>query len=157
MCLAAELTGGLLTAPAIASGWYGALRKPSFNPPDWVFGPVWTVLFLLMAVSAWLVWKSGLDRKAVRLPLILFYVQLVLNVMWSALFFAAGSTGWALAEIILLWAAIMATTVLFARIHRTAALLMVPYLGWVLFAAVLNAAIWYMNRGLPGPGAGMVS
>jgi tryptophan-rich sensory protein len=156
MCLCAELVGGLLTAPAIRSGWYDTLAKPVFNPPAWVFGSVWTVLFLLMAVSVWLVWQQAGD-KPVGIPIILFTLQLVLNVTWSGLFFGLRSPGLALMEIIVLWTLILVVTTLFYRIHLISGILMVPYLAWVSFAVVLNGFIWWMNRGLPPLTGGIIS
>lgn len=123
--------------------WYDRLDKPSFNPPSWVFGPVWTTLYLLMAVAAWLVWRSD-DRRR-RTALALFAVQLVLNAIWSPLFFGARLPGWALAEIVLLWVAVAVTTSWFWSIDRRAGALLVPYLAWVSFAAVLNAEIVRLN------------
>ena len=146
MCLGAEVVGGLLTTPAIRSGWYGLLEKPVFQPPAWVFGPVWTMLYVLMAVSAWLVWEKA-DEKPIKIPLVLFYVQLLLNVMWSGLFFGMGRPDLALAEILVLWTLIAVVTVLFFRVRRTAGLFLVPYLAWVSFAVVLNGFIWWLNRG----------
>jgi benzodiazapine receptor len=135
--------GSLATAPNIES-WYAALVKPTWTPPNWLFGPVWTILFTCMAVAAWLVWrKGGLFEN--RLPLALFAVQLALNAAWSWLFFGLHLPGVAFAEILLLLAAIAATTVAFWRRSRGAGLLMVPYLGWVGFASVLNWAIWRLN------------
>ena len=145
MCLATGVFGGLLTSPSIRSGWYENLLKPSFTPPSWVFGPVWTLLYLLMAVSAWLVW-SGQAKNPVRVPLFLFFAQLVLNVLWSGLFFGAMKPGWALIDIAVLWVLILLMAALFWRVSRLAALLLVPYVLWVLYAAVLNGAIWWMNR-----------
>ncbi len=148
MCLGAQFTGSLLTLPAIRSGWYADLAKPAFTPPDWVFGPVWTFLFFIMAVAAWLVWKEE-DREPLARPgLILFYLQLMVNVLWSALFFASGNPGWAFADIVLLWFLILVLTVLFFRVSRLAGLLFVPYLLWVLYAAALNGTIWWLNRGM---------
>ena len=146
VCLGTEFFGGLLTSPAIRSGWYGSLQKPVFNPPAWVFGPVWTALFLLMAVSAWLVWEKA-HEKPVKIPLVLFYAQLLLNVTWSGLFFGMGRPGLAFAEILVLWTLIAVVTVLFFRVRRTAGLLFVPYLAWVSFALMLNGSIWWLNRG----------
>lgn len=123
--------------------WYDGLDKPSFNPPSWVFGPVWTVLYLLIAVAAWLIWRSGDPRRVGALAL--FGVQLALNAAWSPIFFGARRPGWALAELVVLWVAVAATTVRFAPIDRRAAALMAPYLGWVSFAAVLNASIVALN------------
>lgn len=147
-CLGTGVFGGLLTSPSIRSGWYDSLVKPSFTPPAWVFGPVWTLLYLLMAVSAWLVW-SGQMRHPVRIPLAVFFSQLVLNVLWSALFFARKNPGWALAEIVVLWISILATVALFWTVSRPAAILLAPYALWVLYAMILNGAIWWMNRSLP--------
>lgn len=148
MSLGAMIFGGLFTSPAIRSGWYGLLQKPSFNPPSWVFGPVWTVLYILMAVSAWLVWEKA-DQAPVRLALSLFFVQLLLNVTWSILFFGMGRPDLAFGEILVLWALILAVTVLFYRVRPAAGLLMIPYLAWVSFAVVLNGFIWRLNPVIP--------
>jgi tryptophan-rich sensory protein len=156
ICLGAEMTGGLLTRPSLLSGWYAGLRKPAFNPPAWIFGPVWTVLFLLMAVAVWMVWRQS-DKKPVRVPLIVFYIQLILNVGWSGLFFGLRHPGLALAEIVVLWLLILLTVILFYRIHRTAGLILLPYLAWVCFAVVLNGAIWWMNRWLLPLEGGIIS
>jgi tryptophan-rich sensory protein len=125
--------------------WYMALRKPAWNPPAWLFGPVWTALYTTMAVSAWLVWRKGGFRLQ-RSPLTLFLVQLALNAVWSPLFFGLKRTGWAFAEIVILWLAIVWTIRAFARVHRVAAALLVPYLAWVGFASVLNGTLWWLNR-----------
>lgn len=143
VCLAAAAIGGMATAPAM-DGWYQTLEKPSWQPPAWVFGPVWTVLYLLMAVAAWLVWKPGGFRLA-AVPLTAFAGQLILNVAWSWIFFRLQQPGWALLELLVLWLAIALTTWLFFRRSATAAVLMLPYLGWVTFAGVLNFAIWRLN------------
>ena len=136
---------GFATARGVAS-WYPTLAKPSFNPPAWVFGPTWTVLYILMGVALFLVWRQGLDTQGVRLALIAFGVQLMLNALWSILFFRMQSPGWAFAEIILLWIAIIATLWAFWRVLPAAGLLLVPYLAWVSFAGVLNGSIWILNR-----------
>ncbi len=141
-CQAAGLIGIPFNERAIDT-WYDTLDKPSFNPPSWVFGPVWTTLYLLMAVAAWLVWRSD-DRRR-RPALALFAGQLVLNAVWSPLFFGARLPGWALAEIVVLWLAVAATTAWFWSIDRRAGALLVPYLAWVSFAAVLNAEIVRLN------------
>ena len=146
MCLGAEIFGGLLTTPAIRSGWYGMLEKPFFNPPAWIFGPVWTVLYILMAVSAWLVWEKA-GEKPVKIPLFLFYFQLLLNVTWSGLFFGMGRPDLAFADILVLWMLILTLTILFYRVRPVAGLLFTPYLAWVSFAVVLNGSIWWLNRG----------
>lgn len=125
--------------------WYDALQKPEWTPPGWIFGPVWTLLYIMMAVAAWLVWRRwGFDGARVALGL--FLVQLVLNALWSVLFFGLESPGAALVDIALLWFALLATVALFLRLHLVAGLLLVPYLAWVSFAAALNASIWMMNR-----------
>lgn len=126
--------------------WYAALRKPSWNPPPWIFGPVWTLLYSLMAVAAWLVWKQGGWRHQGR-PLGLYLLQLVLNAAWTPLFFGLHRPDLALIDILLLLAAIVLTMVAFSRVSRTAVLLLVPYLAWGSFAACLNFTLWWMNRG----------
>jgi len=143
VCLGAGFIGAMATASSVGT-WYPSLVKPSWNPPDAVFGPVWTVLYIAMGVAAWLVWRR---RGAGRVggPLLLFILQLVLNAGWSLLFFGLRSPGLALIEIVLLWLAIAATLWSFARVQRWAALLMAPYLAWVTFAAALNLQIWRLN------------
>ena len=143
-CIALGAAGGLLTAPQIET-WYAALEKPAFNPPSWIFGPVWTVLYALMGVAAWLVWRAGLDRRAVKLALALFTIQFVLNLAWTPAFFGLESPLLGLAVIVPLWVTIVATIAAFSRIDRRAAGLLVPYLAWVSFATVLNYAIWTLN------------
>lgn len=143
VCFAAAAIGGALTAQSVDT-WYQGLAKPTWNPPDWLFGPVWTLLYLLMGVAAWLVWRRSGFTKG-RAALLLFAVQLALNVVWSGLFFAARAPGLALAELVVLWIAIAATLVAFARHSRVAAALMAPYLAWTTFAAALNFAIWRLN------------
>ncbi len=140
--LGALALGGALTRPAIPE-WYASLAKPDWTPPDRVFTPVWTALFVMMAVAAWLVWRRA--GAAARRPLALFAVQLGLNVLWSALFFAARSPGLALLDIGALLIAIAATIAAFRRVSRAAAWLLVPYLLWVGYAAALNLAIWRLN------------
>jgi benzodiazapine receptor len=143
ICLGAGGLGAVATTPEI-DGWYKTLAKPEWNPPDWIFGPVWTTLYILMAIAAWLVWKPA-GVKAAQMPLSLFGLQLVLNVVWSWIFFGLHQPGWAFAEIAVLWLAIMATTVAFFRRSKIAGWLLTPYLAWVSFASVLNFAIWRMN------------
>ncbi|MBM3844901.1 MAG: tryptophan-rich sensory protein [Verrucomicrobia bacterium] len=126
--------------------WYASLNKPSWNPPNWVFGPVWTALYTMMAVSAWLVWRNrGFVKNA--LPLGSFLVQLILNALWSWLFFGLQNPALAFAEIVLLWLAIGATLLLFGRRSPLAAWLLAPYLVWVSFAAALNFTLWRLNSG----------
>ncbi len=143
ICLAAGGLGGFATSSEI-SGWYRTIEKPSWNPPDYIFGPVWTTLYILMAVAAWLVWKPG-GFIAAAVPLTLFGLQLVLNVLWSWVFFGMHQPGYAFAEIIVLWLAIAATTWAFAGRSKIAAGLLLPYLAWVSFASVLNFTIWRLN------------
>ena len=136
---------GFATSRGVVT-WYPTLAKPSFNPPSWVFGPVWTMLYILMGIAAFLVWRKGLATAGVRSALSLFGVQLALNGLWSFLFFGLHSPGWALAEIVVLWLAIVATLVAFWRLTTAAGWLLAPYLAWVSFAAVLNGSIWALNR-----------
>jgi translocator protein len=144
LCLAVAVVGAGFTRTSLGD-WYPALRKPSWNPPGWLFGPVWTVLYLAMALAAWLVWRqAGVAGAALGLGL--FALQLALNLAWSGIFFAWRRPGWAAIEIALLWTAILATLVVFARTSGVAALLLLPYLAWVSFAAVLNVTIWQLNR-----------
>lgn len=143
VCFGAAAIGSMLTAPSL-DGWYAALTKPSYTPPDWLFGPIWSALYLSMAIAAWLVWHAAGFSKA-KVALTLFAVQLVLNVCWSAIFFWTHRQGFAFGEIIALWIVILATTVAFRRWSRAAAWLMVPYLLWIAFAATLNYSIWRLN------------
>ena len=136
---------GLVTAQGVRD-WYPTLIKPSFNPPPWVFGPVWTLLYLMMGVAAFLVWQKGWESGAVKVALTLFTLQLILNGLWSVLFFGIRSPGLAFAEILLLWVSIGATAVLFWRVNPIAGMLLLPYEAWVTFAAVLNGSIWILNR-----------
>lgn len=145
LCLTAGALGAAFTTPEIA-GWYAALAKPSFNPPSWLFGPVWTTLYLLMGLAAFLVWNRGGDLAEVRRALILFIVQLVLNVLWSLVFFRMHSPLAGLIVLILLWLGILFTLLSFRRLSGPAAWLLAPYLAWVTFAGVLNMAIWHLNR-----------
>lgn len=124
--------------------WYAALKKPSWNPPGWVFGPVWTTLYTMMAVAAWLVWRQGGFAKQ-RKALALFIVQLALNAVWTPLFFGLHRPALAFAEIVILWLAIAATLAAFRPVSRAAGWLLAPYLVWVSFAAVLNYTLWRLN------------
>lgn len=141
----APVIASLVTNPA-ASNWYVNLNKPSFNPPGWIFGPVWTVLYILMAVSAALVWHRGLHFRKVRIALELYMLQLVLNAIWTPLFFGLQMPLLAFIDIGLLWAAVILTILAFLRVSRYAALLMSPYLVWTTFAAILNFSLWFINR-----------
>ena len=136
---------GSLSMSSITT-WYAYLRKPAFNPPGWVFGPVWFGLYTLMGISAYLIWRKGLADGKVRQALMIFLVQLALNALWSPVFFGLRSPLAGLVVIIALWIGILMTTIRFFNISKPAALLFVPYILWVSFAAVLNAAIYLLNR-----------
>lgn len=143
LCLAVAAAGGAVTSTSVDT-WYAALAKPAFTPPDRVFGPVWTLLYLMMALAAWRVWRLGGTRE-VRAALGLWALQLALNLTWSYVFFGARMIGAALAEIAVLLVAIVATLALFWRLDRVAGALLVPYAAWVAFAMLLNAALWQLN------------
>ncbi len=140
------LFGAFFTTDDSINNWYANLNKPVFTPPDWLFGPVWTTLYILMGISAFLVWRKGLADKAIRKALVFFIVQLVFNALWSLLFFGLRSPLLGLIDIFLLEFAIILTLICFEEISIPAVLLLVPYLGWVTFAAILNLAIYFMNR-----------
>jgi len=135
---------GNVAATGLWDGWYGALRKPAFTPPGWLFGPVWTVLYACMGIAAWLVWRRrGFRGGAAALSL--FAVQLALNAAWTPLFFGLRNPALALVDIAALWGAIVLTVVWFFPVSRPAGWLMVPYLAWTSFAAVLNFELWRLN------------
>jgi tryptophan-rich sensory protein len=140
----AAAIGGLATARGVVE-WYPTLAKPSWTPPSWLFGPVWTVLYAMMGIAAWRVWVAAGNFRSARRELALWGIQLTLNAHWSIAFFGMRSPGTALVNIGLLWLAILATIVVFARRSRAAAWLLAPYLAWVTFAAALNAAVWRLN------------
>ena len=144
LCGAVMAVGGAVTAPAIPV-WYDGLAKPSYTPPSWAFSVVWPILYLAMAVAAWLVWRRAGGLGPARGAFLLFGVQLALNLLWSILFFGLMAPGAALVEIVALWLAIAATTVAFWRIEILSGLFFVPYLAWVAYAILLNAAIWRLN------------
>ena len=144
ICLAVAGAGAVFTRGSIRN-WYPLLQKPSWTPPSWLFGPVWTVLYLMMAIAAWLVWRRrGFGNVDSALGLYVF--QLALNAMWSPLFFGMKNPLAGLLDIVPLWAAILATLISFWRISSAAGALLVPYWLWVSFATALNFAIWKMNR-----------
>ena len=143
LCLAVGAIGGAVTDTTVNT-WYQTLRKPPFNPPNWIFAPVWTALYIAMAVAAWRVWRRHGLRGAPS-AMILFAIQLALNLCWSILFFGFRQIGLALVEIGLLLAGIFATALAFWAKDRFAAYLLVPYAAWVSFATVLNAALWRLN------------
>lgn len=140
----AGIIGSFFTVSTVPS-WYVELIKPVINPPGWIFGPVWTALYLLMGIAAYLVWKNGWEKSDVRVALGVFGVQLILNATWSIVFFGLQSPGPALIELISLWFAIVATIIAFSKISRQAAWLLAPYIVWVTFAAYLNYSIWILN------------
>ncbi len=141
---ATGVLGTVFTTPAL-DDWYDTIHRPSVVPPDWVFGVVWPTLFLLMGIAAFLVWRRGLRAPGVGIALVVFLLQLILNFLWSYLFFGMRSIGGAAIEVFVLWAAIAVTIWLFARVSRMAAWLLAPYLAWVSFAAYLNVSIYLLN------------
>jgi len=154
--LAAGAIGGLVTQEAIPT-WYAKLRKPAWNPPTWIFGPVWTILYLMMGTASWLIWRKGATthgilphhskaKQASRQALLLYGVHLVLNTAWSLIFFGLRRVDLALVEIVALWSMLVATLVSFYRIRPLAGLLLVPYQLWTTFATALTGAIWWLNR-----------
>ena len=143
LCLAVSAAGGWVTAGSVTT-WYPTLHKPAFNPPNWVFAPVWTTLYLMIALAGWRVWRNR-AAAAVRTALAAYAVQLMLNLVWSFMFFGAHMIGAALADIALLFAAICITAALFWKIDRGAGWLLVPYAAWVAFACLLNYTLWRLN------------
>lgn len=144
LCLAVSGIGGAITATSVDT-WYQALEKPPFNPPDWVFTPVWTALYILIGISAWRVWRLR-SFEATGKAVAVFAVQLGLNLAWSFLFFGLQRIDLALIEIVILLCAIITNTIIFWRIDRLAGLLFVPYAAWVTYATVLNASLWLLNE-----------
>ena len=142
VCLAAGFIGSFFTTPYIPT-WYESLNFPSFRPPNWLFGPVWTMLFILMGVSLYLVLEK--DIKKVKPQLAIFGVQLALNVLWSFLFFASQSPFYAFIEIITLWFAILFTIISFYKVSKKASMILIPYIAWVSFASILNYYVWILN------------
>jgi tryptophan-rich sensory protein len=147
-CLALPLAigglGGFFTFESVKT-WYITLNKPALNPPNWIFGPVWTTLYVLMGIASFLVWQKRKENPLYKKAIAFYLVQLVLNLMWSFLFFYQQQVGLALAEIILLWLVIATNGYLFYKINKTAGLLFVPYLLWVSFATYLTYAIYTLN------------
>ncbi len=144
ICQGAGAIGALFTSPAIST-WYTTIQKPSFNPPNWIFAPVWTLLFLLMGISLYFVWSRGLEDKKIKIAVFIFCVQLVLNIFWSFLFFGLQSPLYAFIGIVILWLAILLTIISFYKISKIAAYLLLPYILWVSFASVLNFSILIIN------------
>lgn len=146
ICLAVGYLSGMVTRTSITT-WYPTLVKPSFNPPNWIFAPVWTSLYVMMGVAAGLIWNQIPSQKeAVTKALQFFAIQLVLNALWSYLFFGMHNLMLATIEVVLLWLMIFETYSQFAKINKTASYLMLPYLAWVSFASVLTVSIWWLNR-----------
>jgi benzodiazapine receptor len=145
-CLAIGYLSGTVTRESILT-WYPSLIKPSFNPPNWVFAPVWSMLYAMMGVAAGLVWdRIDYDKEIVKKALVFFAIQLALNALWSYLFFGLHNPMLAGIEIIILWLMIFETYSQFVKINKIAGYLLLPYLAWVSFAAVLNGSIWWLNR-----------
>ena len=145
-CLAIGYFSGMVTRDSITT-WYPTLVKPSFNPPNWVFAPVWTILYIMMGVAGGMVWnRLEKDPENVKKAFTFFIIQLALNAAWSVIFFYFHNPFLALIEVILFWLLIFETRIQFKKIDKTAGLLLIPYLAWVSFATVLNASIWWLNR-----------
>lgn len=144
-CLLTGLLGSLVTADSVST-WYAELTRPSFTPPDWTFGVVWPILYVMMGISAFLVWNKGIGQKKVRIALSIFAFHLLLNGLWTPIFFGLNMLLLALIEIIMLWAALLTTILYFRKISKPAALLLLPYLLWLSFAVILNAAFWLLNK-----------
>ncbi len=144
VCQMAGLIGVAFTSSAIPI-WYATLNKPTFNPPDWVFGPVWTILYTMMGVSLFLIGTSTLPNKKKRVAYSLFFIQLFLNAIWSPIFFGLHSPLLGLMVILLMWISIVLTMIDFYKISKTATVLLAPYLLWVSFATLLNFSIWQLN------------
>lgn len=147
ICELIGFSSGLATASSI-SDWYVTLEKPFFNPPNWIFAPVWTILYALMGIAAALVWDKGFQRSDVKAALGIFAVQLILNAAWSFIFFGMRNPALALVEILLLLLVLFITIRMFWRIRNRAGALLFPYFLWVSFATILNSSIWYLNGGL---------
>jgi tryptophan-rich sensory protein len=145
-CVVVGAAGSIFTAAGLET-WYGTLKRPGLAPPNWVFGPVWTTLFVLMGIAVWLVWRQAAapNASAARIAIGVFVVHFAVNIGWSAAFFGAQSVSLGLLVILVLWLAIVATMAMFARVDRRAAALLVPYLLWVTFATYLNYGFWTLN------------
>lgn len=145
VCLLIGILGSLFTAPSI-QGWYTGLIKPSFSPPNWLFGPAWTLLYILMGISVALVWHKGTKNKKVKEALKIFGIQLALNAVWSPVFFGARSLFLGLIIIIFMWIFIVKTIIAFKKVDKLASYLLYPYIAWVSFATVLNFSVWILNK-----------
>lgn len=136
---------GIATSSGVTS-WYRSMRQSPWTPPNWVFAPVWTVLYALMGVASWLIWRAGWSEPGVVLSLVVYGIQLTLNFAWSFVFFRFRQPGWALLDMGLLWARVLATCLQCSDLNGVAGVLLVPYLLWVTYAATLNAGVWWLNR-----------
>lgn len=145
VCQLAGFIGSIFTRASVST-WYVTLNKPSFTPPSWVFGPAWITLYVLMGISAFLVWSKGFNNREVKVALIFFGIQLILNAFWSAAFFGLRSPFAGLVVIVILWLAILLTILRFLNVSTAAGLLLLPYILWVSFAAVLNFSLFLLNR-----------
>lgn len=145
VCQLAGVIGGFFTASSVNT-WYASLTKPAFNPPNWIFSPVWSTLYVFMGVALFLVWRKGFQTEGIRTALYFFGIQLALNALWSILFFGLKMPLLAFVEIVILWDFILITLLKFKKVSKPAALLLIPYLLWVSFAALLNFFLWYLNR-----------
>jgi benzodiazapine receptor len=145
LCQLAGLVGSLVTVPSIPT-WYESLKKPSFNPPNWIFGPVWTGLYTLMGISLFMVWQKRADRPQIRTALFFFFMQLIFNALWSVAFFRLRSPLLGLIDIVLLWITILLGIKIFFEISKPAALLLFPYILWVSFGVLLNFSLWILNQ-----------
>ncbi len=145
-CLVVGYLSGMVTKDSITT-WYPTLVKPSFNPPNWIFAPVWTILYIMMGVAGGMVWnRMEQDAEIVKKAFMFFIIQLALNAIWSLLFFYLHNPFLSLIEIVLLWLLIFETYTQFKKIDKVAGMLLIPYLAWVSFAMVLNGSIWWLNR-----------
>jgi len=147
LCLGAGFLGSLFTTSAIDT-WYVNLNKPIFNPPNWLFGPVWTMLYILMGIALFLVWQKGLKNKNVRFAFWFFIMHLAFNTLWSIIFFGVKNIGLAMVDIAILWLMVLALLYFFYEIDKRATWLIVPYFLWISFASLLNYSIWILNSGL---------
>ncbi|BDH79946.1 MAG TPA: tryptophan-rich sensory protein [Methanothermobacter sp.] len=144
ICLIAGFLGSIATISSINT-WYASLTKPPWTPPNWLFGPIWTTLYILMGIAAFLVWREGFQKKEVKIALGIFSLQLILNILWSVVFFALKSTLGAFIIIIILWTTILLTMITFYRVSKPAAAILIPYITWVTIATALNYTIYTLN------------
>lgn len=145
VCILIGFVGSFVTRDSVST-WYAELSRPSFTPPDWTFGVVWPILYVMMGISAFLIWNEGFDKTEVKVALGIFGLQLILNGLWTPIFFGLQLIGLALIEILMMWAAILLTNIYFWKVSKPAALLLLPYILWVSFAIVLNASLFVLNR-----------